>query len=48
MGGLGGGLMGEGADGGMEGDGSMGGVMGVGWWARARLAHVRAHVFNAF
>ena len=28
-------------------DGSMG-VMGVGWWARARLAHVRAHVFNAF
>ena len=23
------------------------GVMGVGWWARAHLAHVRAHVFNA-
>ena len=40
-------MMGEGGDGGMGGDGNMG-VMGVGWWARARLAHVRAHVFNAF
>ena len=39
--------MGEGDDGAW---GVMGGwgVMGVGWWAHARLAHVCAHICNAF